>query len=206
MRDSNHKEERAFLFSDLHAQRSLLPSLKKEIKKSSPSLLIFAGDFLNAGQPFSFAEEFHNFIVDMDTPFCWVTGNNDIGEAAGWFLKKHPTLEEEGCGFGEFDVVGVNYAGSIIPKNDITGNILVSHVPPPGYRTYSTKLSPHDTFSRTPGSFSLAPVIHICGHLHNQTGVAMLGKTKIIKMGSVASGNYALLDSDSMSVNFFKLK
>jgi Icc-related predicted phosphoesterase len=47
-----------------------------------------------------------------------------------------------------------------------------------------------------------SPLVHICGHIHHQQGVAYLGKTKIIKVGSAESGHYAIMNLDSLLVKF----
>ncbi len=50
--------------------------------------------------------------------------------------------------------------------------------------------------------FADAPLIHICGHIHHQWGTAYLGQTKIIKLSSLETGHYAILDLEDLSVEF----
>lgn len=50
--------------------------------------------------------------------------------------------------------------------------------------------------------FANAPKVHICGHLHYRWGTAFVGSTKIIQLASLETGHYAILDLETLSVNF----
>ena len=116
---------------------------------------------------------------------------------------------------------------NIIDKKSIAGTIFVSHVPPPGVFNYLHKDLPTPLLknlkSEAPNSkqpesqndqgisknidlprkkLADAPLVHICGHIHHQWGCAYLGQTKIIKLASFETGNYAILDLEDLSVDF----
>lgn len=47
-----------------------------------------------------------------------------------------------------------------------------------------------------------SPLVHICGHIHHQWGVSYLGSTKVIKLGAAELGHYAILDVNTLKVDF----
>lgn len=124
------------------------------------------------------------------------------------------------------------YAGeNLIDKKSIAGTIFISHVPPPGVHNYqrhdlhfpavenpkiqlNTKQI-QNSDEKPPRSvpdfefsalslkrFSDAPLVHICGHIHYKWGCAALGQTKIIKLAPAETGFYAIMDLDTLGVEF----
>lgn len=47
-----------------------------------------------------------------------------------------------------------------------------------------------------------SPLVHICGHIHHQWGVAYLGTTKVIKLAAFELGYYGIMDTENLSVEF----
>jgi Icc-related predicted phosphoesterase len=122
------------------------------------------------------------------------------------------------------------YAGeSLIDKKKIAGTIFVSHVPPPGVHNYVKGDCQSPTLQKNPkletrnskekensiiGNWKLeignssakrladSPLIHICGHIQYQWGCAYLGSTKIIKLAQAEAGYYAILDLETLEVEF----
>lgn len=85
---------RALVFSDLHVNHKYLDDLVKYcIGHEEIDLLIFAGDFLNGGEPSSFASTFIEAIEKVNRPFFWVPGNNDFGRGYHKLNAKYPSLE-----------------------------------------------------------------------------------------------------------------
>lgn len=116
-------------------------------------------------------------------------------------------------------------------KIEIGGTVFLSHVPPPCIVT----LNPYDDeianpkkqipdkfqFSndqmrngkinerckmKTGKLFKDAPFAHICGHLHSRQGVGYIGQTKIIKLAAAERGNYAILDLETLKVEFRRFR
>lgn len=120
-----------------------------------------------------------------------------------------------------------NYQGeNSLSKEQIAGTILVTHQPPAGIK-YTTnpkseyrnpkqfqmsndKNSKHISdfgfrASDLPKEIKDAPLVHICGHLHSTQGIGYIGETKIIKLASSALGNIAIMNLDSLEVEFMRL-
>lgn len=206
--------KKALLFSDLHCRAknlSLFPSLvarNKDIR-----VLIFAGDAVNLGEPVWFAEKLVETIEKIGLPFLWVPGNNDFGRAYHKINAKYKSLEGRivellgrrftGVGGSPASWAGQYEGESMIDRKKIGGTILVSHYPPPGILTLQQK----NLSSPTSGKkYSDAPIIHICGHLHYRWGTAFLGQTKVVQLASFETGHYAMMDLDTLAVEFKRVK
>ncbi|MCL5410428.1 MAG: metallophosphoesterase [Patescibacteria group bacterium] len=200
---------KAFLFSDLHASLKQLSRMGAFLTEEEFDLLIFAGDFVNMGEPVWFTDKFITVIDKSKLPFLWVPGNNDFGRSYFKLNARYKSLEGNiikllgrtftGVGGSPASWAG-QYAGeSMIDKKKIAGSIFVSHVPPPGILTLQQK----DLQTPPPKRrFSDSPLVHICGHLHYRWGTAYLGQTKVIQLASLETGHYAILDLETLAVEF----
>jgi len=54
--------------------------------------------------------------------------------------------------------------------------------------------------------FGDAPLVHICGHLHYRWGTAYLGRTKVIQLASLETGHYAIMDLETLAVEFKRFR
>jgi len=223
------------LFSDLHASREAFSLFRLIFENEEVTGAVFAGDFVNMGEPLSYAEEVLKIVLNIKKPFLWVPGNNDFGRSYELFSSKIPSLEgrivdlkEEisrlnksmarddnfpgyrftGVG-GSPDSWAGQYQGerSVLP-DAVANTILVSHVPPPNL----INLQPIDKEEKnsqpfnnlTMKQFNDAPLAHICGHIHNHWGIGYLGNTKVIKLASMESGHYAMMNPETLKVTFYK--
>lgn len=205
---------KAILFSDLHCNNKQLQNLYDfVIQNKDISILIFTGDVVNMGEPVWFMEKFIKIIIELDRPFLWVPGNNDFGRAYFKLNAKFKSLEGKvvKCLGRSFTGVGgspASWAGqyegeSMIDKKAIAGSIFLSHVPPPGILVLQQK----DLNKSTSGKkFSDSPLVHICGHIHYRWGTAYLGQTKVIQLASLETGHYAILDLETLAVEFKRFK
>lgn len=48
-----------------------------------------------------------------------------------------------------------------------------------------------------------APLVHLCGHIHNIFGVACIETTKVVKIGTAQFGQWAEMDLEKLSVKFY---
>lgn len=124
---------------------------------------------------------------------------------------------------------------SMIDRKKIGGSIFVSHFPPPGVRTYykyddasinghseAKPKNPNATGSLSAESadrddskinelktnsprLSDAPLVHICGHLHHRWGISYLGTTKVVQLAALELGYYAIMDLETLKVEFKKV-
>lgn len=200
---------KALVFSDLHADFKMLKNIRNYIVENDDiGLIIFAGDFVNMGEPVGFTNTFIEDISATNKPFFWVPGNNDFGRSYYLLKKSFPTLEGKIIEFENRRFTGVGgspaswagqYAGeAMIEEKSIVGSIFVSHVPPPGAHNYQH----HDCYAPTSKKLSSSPLIHICGHDHYRFGCAYLGSTKIVKLAPAERGFYAIMDLNNLAVEF----
>jgi Icc-related predicted phosphoesterase len=205
---------KAFLFSDLHCRGkylSILPELIAENKEIK--VLIFAGDVVNMGEPVWFAEKFVETTQKIGLPLLWVPGNNDFGRSYYKINAKYKSLEGRVVELFERKFTGVGgspaswsgqYAGeNMVDRKKIGGSIFVSHVPPPGILTLQQKDLPSPTSNK---KFSDFPLVHICGHIHYRWGTAYLGQTKVIQLASLETGHYAIMDLETLKVDFGRIR
>ncbi|MFA4995672.1 MAG: metallophosphoesterase [Patescibacteria group bacterium] len=200
---------KAFLFSDLHSSTKQLSNMESFLLKNKFDLLIFAGDFVNMGEPVWFTDKFINVLQEVELPFLWVPGNNDFGRSYYKLSSKYKSLEGNitqvlgrvftGVGGSPASWAG-QYAGErMVDRKKIGGSIFVSHVPPPGILTLQQKDLPTPPLKRR---FADSPLIHVCGHLHYRWGTAYLGQTKVIQLASLETGHYAIMDLGTLAVEF----
>lgn len=200
---------KAFLFSDLHSSMKQLSNMESFLLKNKFDLLIFAGDFVNMGEPVWFTDKFLDVLQEIGLPFLWVPGNNDFGRSYYKLNSKYKSLEGDitqilgrvftGVGGSPASWAG-QYAGErMVDRKKIGGSIFVSHVPPPGILTLQQKDLPTPPLKRR---FSDFPLVHICGHLHYRWGTAYLGQTKVIQLASLETGHYAIMDLETLAVEF----
>lgn len=201
----------AFLFSDLHASTTALGRIKQYISTQGDiSLLLFAGDILNQGVPISFLEYFKKWLDSVRLPLIWVPGNNDFGRSIELFNIMYPSIEGR-----EEKYFGRKFTGSgessFINKEMLADSIFMTHYPPPGRYRYVLKEddSSHAGFElgieNSPMQFADSPLLHICGHLHDQIGLAYIGRTKLVKLGSAVLGHCAIIDLQTLKVKFLRI-
>lgn len=210
------KSNKAFLFSDLHASKRALDSMYELVIREECSLILFAGDIANMGEPLSFAEDFLKTIEKIGLPFLWIPGNNDFGRSYELVSSKYPTLEGRVVKLFDRTFTGVggspeswagHYAGkSPVDSKSVAGSIFITHAPPPvaiNLEKFDREKGQKDERS-TSKKLSDSPLVHICGHVHSRWGVGYLGETKIIKLAPFFFGHYAIMDLETLYVEFGK--
>jgi Icc-related predicted phosphoesterase len=112
---------------------------------------------------------------------------------------------------------GQNYGPTLDRGADLSDTILITHVPPSQPLNYQKAdivchpSSPACHPEQSEGSsaavigkkLSNAPKAHLCGHIHNIYGTACIGPTKVVKIGTAKTGQWAEMDTDSLAINFF---
>ncbi|MEI6498545.1 MAG: metallophosphoesterase [bacterium] len=138
---------KAILFSDLHESYKQLYNLETFLKKNPEiKIAIFAGDFLNMGEPVGFVNPFMRVFDENKVRLLWVPGNNDFGPAYFKLRSRYPSLEGRVVEVEKKIFSGVGgspaswegqYAGEkMIDIVSIAQTIFVSHIPPPGLFNY----------------------------------------------------------------------
>ena len=111
----------------------------------------------------------------------------------------HLTRRFTGVGGSPASWAGQYEGESMIDKKAIGNSIFISHAPPPGILVLQQKDVSLPTSHKR---FSDSPLVHICGHLHYRWGTAYLGQTKVIQLASLETGHYAILDLETLVVDF----
>lgn len=150
-----------------------------------------------------------------------VHGNNDRPAAVEVFRRAGVTIHRREQTIGDYRFIG--FGGDGTAPHDVElaegealelhpgGAFLLTHLPPPGRRSYSPDVR-RDTprlrnLKAGPESpLSQAPLAHICGHVHHTEGVAYVGETKVIKLRAAMWNRCALLDLASLAAKFVDLE
>ncbi len=205
---------KALLISDLHGDQKLLRFLPKIV--NDYDIILCAGDLTNFGQPEGYAELIDEIMIDK-TCF-WVSGNNDTQQEYQYRLKNMQNIDGKiveyrghkfaGLGGSYQNYEAQNFGPSLIGKDsDLSGCVLLSHIPPSLKLKYSpVDIVCHSRLRRANPLINNAPSAHICGHLHDTAGVACIGSTKVIKLAPAKFGEYAEMDLDNLQVDFKKVK
>ena len=49
-----------------------------------------------------------------------------------------------------------------------------------------------------------SPKLALCGHMHEYQGKKMLGKSLVVNPGAASEGKFAMIDSESLKVKFYR--
>jgi len=187
-----------FAFTDTHGDKKVINNLIKKIKEKSPDIIVCAGDLTNFGTGLK------SLILKFKTlksPFLIIPGNHETNKELQTACKKNKevlNLHQKsyeinnyiffGYGLGGFDTIDKKLE-KIIPlfKKTINKNsrvILITHQPP--YKTKLDKLPSGHAGSKSIRKFitEINPILHICGHLHeNENKKDKIKNTIIINPG-----------------------
>ena len=75
---------KALLFTDLHGSEKTLKKIFDFISNPANQIkmMLFAGDFVNMGEPLEYQKKFIQLHTLNSVPLFWVPGNNDFGRGA----------------------------------------------------------------------------------------------------------------------------
>ncbi|MEK7096599.1 MAG: metallophosphoesterase [Patescibacteria group bacterium] len=141
-----------------------------------------------------------------------------------------PTVRRfTGVGGSPASWAGAYGGNKSVAQEKIAGTIFISHYPPPRIFNYlmpgkseglspifensnieyriskqiqNSKLEIRNSSLSITKKLTYSPIVHICGHIHYQQGIAYLGETKIIKLASAETGHYGILDLDNLEIDF----
>jgi len=198
---------KALLLADLHGSRPILDQLRKSITKYD--IVLCAGDLTDFGWPQSYVDELSEVVGKI--PFYWVSGNNDVAQDYQYRQNnlinidgrviEFKGLKLAGLGGSAPNYEGQNYGPTLDRETDLSDTILITHIPPsrPLHYQKDDIVCNNETMKQ----LSHAPSVHLCGHIHNIFGTACLGQTKVIKIGTAKTGQWAELDTNSLFVSFY---
>lgn len=206
-------------FTDLHGNLSGIENIEDEIRNAD--LIVLSGDITH----FEHKEEAKKIVKtfhEINKNILAVTGNCDYKDVLDYLEEDKMNLEGQLHYSHEFDFFGLGgslYTPFNTPneydedyykttldklKSKVSGKplIIVSHQPP-----YNTDLDKIMAVMHV-GSKSLReaieehePVLCLCGHIHEATGIDKIGKTKIVNPGPWRSKNYAIIEIEGNEVD-----
>lgn len=170
------------LASDFHGQSKIFIYLAKILKQDAKAIII-SGDLTAFGDQL-FLKKVFDLVKKSGKDAFVITGNADTenirrivnASPYGIHLKKR-RLEKWG-------IIGINEIDNlpVFDSRELRDSILVTHKPP----LISTLKKPLQN----------SPKFHICGHLHNISGLREYPSTSVIHVPSLLNGRFGVFDPD----------
>lgn len=204
---------RIYAVADIHGKPERITAINSRIVEHKPDLLILAGDISS----FWNQAPVLNFIRSLDLPCAGILGNSDFG-SIGKALQPIPGFTLLGSApllfsgvriFGISGTVPIPFASRIcirekpalarIEKSLSPFDILVVHPPPRGFLDKVGGKYHAGSFNLRKFLDTARPGLVICGHIHEQSGMAVHRRTRIVNC-AMTTGTYgALIDTDGNS-------
>lgn len=189
--------------ADFHGRESRYYSFLEGLNENNPDIAVLAGDI--DSNP-----SFFDFLEKVEIPVLIIPGNMDgrsmEEETAGF--DNVVFLHEKIYGFNGINFIGagggnprIDRAYSItenkwVPVSDASADVLVTHVPPKGIMDRMA-LGFHIGSEWVKDIMeTMKPRLLICGHVHEDPGYAVHGKTTVVNCSIGRKGKYTLVDVD----------
>jgi len=209
---------RAYAVADIHGKKDRFEKVRNNLSELNANILILAGDITNFTKP-------GNFLSKLDAlpvPVLVIRGNTDLKRVDHLFtvfpncIPMHAVCTT----IGSTPFVGIGGTLPIPFRSRIcldehtslkkveplvnTRTVLVTHSPPYGFR--DLVMGRYHAGSK--GLLNLIrkrqPQIMICGHIHEDTGVSTVGKTRVVNCAFSRTSSGALIKFENG--NFAGLK
>ncbi|MBA4367877.1 MAG: hypothetical protein C0403_09600 [Desulfobacterium sp.] len=210
-----------YAVADIHGKKENLLKIRKNIDQYQPDILIVAGDITN----YFFPKDTIDYLSDLSIPVLTVRGNSDFPIVDRLISKTAAVYSIHGKAYFEngFHFIGLGGA-VLIPfrtkvcfreasrfreiESSLTDkSILVMHPPPFGVldrvlgRVHSGSQKIHNIITQK------QPLLFLCGHIHEDIGQSVIGKTTVVNCSIGKSGGGAIiqLETNQMpKVNFIQ--
>ncbi len=202
---------RIYAVADIHANSKRIELIRSNIESLHPDALVIAGDIFSYLNPKPVLES----LDGLGVPVIAVRGNSDLAFVSGHF-NTYPNIVLLNA--NRMTLKGISFAGlsgtipvpfrsriafrekhlmeKIKPLIDVQ-TVLVAHPPPYG------------TLDRVAGKFHAGsvlvrelvvqtrPRLLICGHIHEDTGLALIGETTVVNCCMARGGQGALIELEN---------
>ncbi|MBI4399304.1 metallophosphoesterase family protein [Candidatus Micrarchaeota archaeon] len=203
--------------SDIHAEEMVIDRLRAILSKKTYDLILLAGDLTDIG-PVSFVED---LLEPMDKVYA-IHGNMDNEQVIDILEKRNVSVHKKRVRVGDYYLVGyggsnptpfntpVEYEEEQIAKElgemrIDKKTILMTHAPAYGVLDQVQGVSVGSSAIKAVVN-SKQPMVHICGHIHEQEGEMMSGDTRVIKLGPAMRMRAAEISLvEDVKVNFISL-
>lgn len=203
-----------YAVADIHGKKGNLERIRKNIDQYKPDILIIAGDITNYFYPKDTIE----YISTFGIPILTVRGNSDFPIVDKLISKTSSIYSIHGKSFREngFHFIGMGGAvllpfrtrvcirekkhfrtiGSALTDQ----SILVMHPPPFGVldrvlgRIHSGSRNIYNIIAQK------QPLLFLCGHIHEDIGQVVIGKTTVVNcsLGKIGEGAIIQLEANRM--------
>jgi Icc-related predicted phosphoesterase len=199
--------------ADLHGRPERLAAVETHVAAHRPDVLILAGDLSRRTRP----DDVAGPLSRLSLPTFFVRGNSDSRRLEA-SLGRIPGLKHLHASRTTVNGIGFVGVGGTIPLpfhsrlalaesalaarlSDLLqpGDILVAHPPPHGVR--DRVLGRFHAGSRTVRRLveCCSPAVVICGHIHEQAGIEMIGETAVVNCAVGRSCGGVLIRYDGQS-------
>ncbi|NJE06151.1 YfcE family phosphodiesterase [Thermococcus sp. M36] len=203
---------RILAVTDLHGRLGGVKRLAKMVPEIDPDVILIAGDITH----FSGAEtarEILEPLLKLRKPLLAVHGNCDGRDVPGLLNELEISVHNRRTQIGSLGFVGIGGSNvtpfntvweltedeiaSILAKSYLTGDIILSHVPPKDTEADRVHSGLH-VGSPALRSFieKRGPPLVVCGHIHEARSVDRISDTVIVNPGPLFRGHYAVIEFD----------
>jgi uncharacterized protein len=202
---------RIYAVADVHGKVDRINRIRRQIEALKPQVLVVAGDITNFKNSAAIIETLNH----MPVPVLAVRGNTDRPKVDHWLdfypnttslhLKKYPLKDTCFVGVGGTIPLPFRSRISICEKKIIArlatlvdeDSVLVAHPPPRGTldqvfgRFHAGCRSLHQLV------VDRRPRLLLCGHIHENPGVASIGSTRVVNCSIARTADGALVNINS---------
>ena len=202
-----------YAVADIHSQIPRIDTVRRNISRFKPDVLVIAGDLTRYFRPGSTVEQ----IASLSIPTIVIRGNTDSRQISR-LITRYPNISSphlEKMELGGYAFVGLNgtipfpfrsqvsvtegWSRSIEPMLS-ERSILIAHPPP-------RKTLDAVFFNLHAGSPKIreiilkhSPLLYICGHIHESSGHQYLGSTLVVNCSMGKQGEGALIRLTNNSI------
>ena len=208
-----------YAVSDIHAKAERLDLIRSNIVAYQPDVLVVAGDIINYMKPAPVLER----LNEMRLPVLAVRGNSDPAYAVRYF-KAYPNVRLLNA--SRVTINGISFTGLSgtipVPFRSRVGfrekhlmekvrpmidseTFLIAHPPPYGTLDRVGKKFHAGSALVRDLVFQTRPRMLICGHIHEDAGMAKLGETMVVNCCVTHKGQGTLIELDGKDSPRIKL-
>jgi Icc-related predicted phosphoesterase len=199
--------------ADIHGRERRIRRLTSQIAAHRPDVLLLAGDMSGRRHP----EVMLDGLNRLALPVLLIRGNSDRRHLAR-LLRSFPrfrSIHLSAARFGDVEMVGIGGTLSLpfhsrlgFNETDtvdrVSGMLKANHVlvvHPPPYGVRDLVLGRFHAGSRAVRRLvdSCSPALVICGHIHEQAGIATIGRSIVVNCAMGRASDGALIRYDGRS-------
>ncbi|MBF0119319.1 MAG: metallophosphoesterase family protein [Desulfobacterales bacterium] len=204
---------RIYAVADIHSNKDKIELIKDTIRQFQPDVLVIAGDITNHFNPEPLIEQISRLPIHI-LAICGNTDSNKVEK----LLTKYSNLFSLHLNkkiVNSIDFVGLNgtipipfYSKICFGEEQMLNKIehlitkdtvLVVHPPPRNILDEAFGIFHAGSKNLYDMVLKLEPKILICGHIHEQTGTAILGKTHVVNCSIGRKGAGAIIEYEKDS-------